>query len=333
MTKPIGDWTWNGATQRLSFLVLDPAFASTLSGDWALDDLDRVFDGLSKRRLERALMDTEHSVSVDLTLAVGQIVQLIGIHTTAGDANGTVLATVRDPVDSDLTPELVPVFQPIVSLRRNRTIGFEALARWKDENGELVRAAIEETALATNMLIASADALAQFQNAADDKTLFMHINLTGLDLMDDGIIGLVSALITGHDLQAGTLRLELTEQAALRDTRKALITIRGLKDIGAGLVLDDFGSGHSSFLWLADLPADSLKVDSALIERVADPRVQTILEALTLMAKRLGMQTTAEGVEDINVLPQLRTLGFDHAQGYALGRPMPLSKALAFLLD
>lgn len=333
MTKPIGDWIWNGASQRLSFSISDPSFAHTLSGDWALDDLDRVFDGLSKRRLERALSDIEQSVSVDLTLAAGQVVQLVGIRTAQNLANGTMLATLREPTDGDVAPELVAVFQPIVCLRRNQTIGFEALARWKDDKGQLVRAAIEETALATNMLIASADALAQFQSITSNKDLFMHINLTGLDLMDEGIIELVSALITGHNLKANTLRLELTEQAALRDTRKALATIHDLKDIGAGLVLDDFGSGHSSFLWLANLPADSLKIDSALIERVADPRVQTILEALTLMAKRLGMQTTAEGVEDIDLLPQLRALGFDHAQGYALGRPMPLSKALAFLTD
>ena len=104
-----------------------------------------------------------------------------------------------------------------------------------------------------------------------------------------------------------------------------------LRDAGAGIVLDDFGSGHSSFQWLADLPADALKVDASLVQQIDNPRVETILEALTLMARRLGMTSTAEGVEDLAMLTRLRTLGFDHAQGFALGRPQPAEDAEALL--
>ncbi len=333
MTSPIGDWQWNSASERVSFAMSDPKYSQILEGDWALEDLGRVFDGFSQERLERALLASDSNVSVDITLAAGQVLQLIGIQDEDGSARGTILALSSDLDENEPGPELVPVFQPILSLRRNQIIGFEALARWKDRKGQLVSGDLKETALATHMLIASADALAKFQKETADISLFMHINLTGLDLMDDRLVDLVSALITGHNLEPSTLKLELTEQAALRDTRKALSTIKALKSTGASLVLDDFGSGHSSFLWLADLPADSLKIDAALIERIHDKRVQTILEALTLMAKRLGMLTTAEGVEDIAILPVLRSLGFDHAQGYALGRPQPFDSALAYLIS
>ena len=333
MTSPIGDWQWNSATERVSFVVSDPKYDQILEGDWALEDLGRVFDGFSQERLERALLASDSNVSVDITLAAGQVLQLIGIQDEDGSARGTILSLSSDLDENEPGPELVPVFQPILSLRQNRIIGFEALARWKDRQGQLVSGDLKETALATHMLIASADALAKFQKETADISLFMHINLTGLDLMDDRLVDLVSALITGHNLEPSTLKLELTEQAALRDTRKALSTIKALKSTGVSLVLDDFGSGHSSFLWLADLPADSLKIDAALIERVHDKRVQTILEALTLMAKRLGMLTTAEGVEDIAILPVLRSLGFDHAQGYALGRPQPFDSALEHLIS
>ncbi|MEQ3747564.1 MAG: EAL domain-containing protein [Henriciella sp.] len=337
MSEAIGDWRWDKRTARLSLTVVAEHLANSLSGQWALGDLDKIVDGFSKRRIERALEEDESGILIELTLADGQEVQLVGAAVEEGNAQGIILEITPLP-DQDSTamnvgPALVPVFQPIVCLRQRRTIGFEALARWRGNDDSLSSGALDDQALATNMLIASAEALSALQLAHDDPDLFMHVNLTGVDLMDDMLVALVSALNTGQNLKDGSLRLELTEQAALRDTDKALSTVHALKAAGAGLVLDDFGSGHSSFLWLADLPADSLKVDADLIAQSQNPRVQTILEAVTLMAKRLGMKTTAEGVEDTAILPLLLQLGFDHAQGFALGRPMPFDEAKAFLLS
>jgi EAL domain-containing protein (putative c-di-GMP-specific phosphodiesterase class I) len=181
------------------------------------------------------------------------------------------------------------------------------------------------------MLIHAAESLVGFRKVARNPNLFVQVNITSLDLEDGELMDLISALQSGHQLAPGSIRLELTEQDALRDTQQTLNRLHDLKAAGAGIVLDDFGSGHSSFQWLADLPADALKVDASLIKQIDNPRVETILEALTLMARRLGMTSTAEGVEDEAVMPLLRTLGFDHAQGFALGRPMSVSKAEAFL--
>jgi EAL domain-containing protein (putative c-di-GMP-specific phosphodiesterase class I) len=337
MSEAIGDWRWDKRTARLSLTVVAGHLASSLSGQWALGDLDKIVDGFSKRRIERALEEDEGGILIELTLADGQEVQLVGAAVEEGNAQGIILEITplpdQDSTETIVGPALVPVFQPIVCLRQRRTIGFEALARWRGNDDSLSSGALDDQALATNMLIASAEALSALQLAHDDPDLFMHVNLTGVDLMDDMLVALVSALNTGQNLKDGSLRLELTEQAALRDTDKALSTVHALKAAGAGLVLDDFGSGHSSFLWLADLPADSLKVDADLIAQIQNPRVQTILEAVTLMAERLGMKTTAEGVEDTAILPLLLQLGFDHAQGFALGRPMPFDEAKAFLLS
>ena len=74
-----------------------------------------------------------------------------------------------------------------------------------------------------------------------------------------------------------------------------------------------------------------MKVDANLVQQIDNPRVETILEALTLMARRLGMTSTAEGVEDLSMMTRLRTLGFDHAQGFALGRPLPAEQTEALL--
>ncbi len=225
---------------------------------------------------------------------------------------------------------LLPVFQPIICLRSRRIEGFEALARWEDDGG--ARTPVGDTrGLASSMLIHAAEALNAFREATRNPGLFIQVNITSHDLQDDGLTDLLLALRSGHDLEPRAIRLELTEQDALRDTAQTLQRLNDLRDAGAGIVLDDFGSGHSSFQWLADLPADALKIDASLIQQVSNPRVETILEALTLMARRLGMTSTAEGVEDDGLLAQLRTLGFDHAQGFALGRPMGINQALQFL--
>ena len=117
----------------------------------------------------------------------------------------------------------------------------------------------------------------------------------------------------------------------MRDTEKVLETVNAIKSAGAALVLDDFGSGHSSFAWLADMQADALKIDPDLTRRIGDPRTEHILEAITLLASRLNMSVTAEGVEDKAMIAKLRQLHFTHVQGFAFSRPLQKEAALDFL--
>ena len=181
------------------------------------------------------------------------------------------------------------------------------------------------------MLIRAANELANWREQTRRSDLFVHVNLTGRDLAGGEVAGLIEALVSGHKLYNQSLRIELTEQAALRDFDEAIKVTRSIKTAGAGLVLDDFGSGHSSFLWLADMPADSLKIDPELTRRVGDNRTNIILEAVTLLASRLKMTVTGEGVENKADAAKLRALGFHYVQGYAFGRPMLADVALDFL--
>lgn len=331
MSVPIGEWQWNKSTQRLSLSLVPPALGRLLSGDWALDDLSNVLDGLSRQRLRAGLNTPDGDVALELSTAEGSVVHLAGGAVDDYWSRGVILSVGQEAAPKDgQVVELLPVFQPILCLRSRRVEGFEALARWEGDHpaGSPVG---DTQGLASSMLIQAAESLVSFRAVARNPNLFVQVNITSLDLEDDQLVALISALRSGHNLAPGSIRLELTEQDALRDTQQTLIRLNDLKAAGAGIVLDDFGSGHSSFQWLADLPADALKVDASLIQQIDNPRVETILEALTLMARRLGMTSTAEGVEDEAMMPRLRTLGFDHAQGFALGRPMSVSKAEAFL--
>lgn len=335
MTTTVGEWVWTAANSQLKVDVTSGKPLSILSGTWVLSDFGRLLDGLSQRRIEHILEAGQGSVACELNLANGERVQFIGAF-TGDDARGMLLSGTQSVAEGEHPgPELVPVFQPILSLITGDVVGFEALARWPSEGaaGAGAYRDFDDKALASNMLIHACEAISTIRAAILRQDVFMQVNLVSEDLMDDGLIDLVSALISGHDLSSGQLRLELTEQAALRNTERAIEVSHALCDVGAGLVLDDFGSGHSSFLWLADLPAHSLKIDSQLIAQIHKDRVRTILEVVCLMAKRLNMTVTAEGVEQNSIVSVLREIGFDYAQGFALGRPMRLPNVLKFLAE
>ena len=331
MADTIGEWQWDKRTQRLSLSVTSADLGRSLSGEWTLEDLSYVLDGLSRQRLRNGLDSDTADVSIELVTGQGDIIHLAGGVVDEEISRGVILSAIVAPSSApEARVELVPGFQPIVCLRSHRVEGFEALARWGDVDGDI--GPITDTdGLASSMLIHAAEALKTFRTVANNDQLFMQVNITSLDLTDAQLVDLVSALQSGHDLAPKSLKIELTEQDALRDTDQTLSRINQLRDAGAGIVLDDFGSGHSSFQWLADLPADSLKVDASLVKQIQNPRVETILEALTLIARRLGMTSTAEGVEDKAIMPKLRALGFDHAQGFALGRPMTAARMADFL--
>lgn len=330
MAETIGEWQWDRQTKRLTMTLTSPQIGSLLSGDWALDDLSHVIDGLSRQHLRSSLETPNGDVALELVTAEGDVVHLAGGAVDSTRSRGIILAmdrregpTLEGPVD------LVPVYQPILCLRAHRVDGFEALARWSDNAGE-VGPVSDRKGLATSMLIHAAEALKTLRSASGNDQLFMQVNVTSHDLKDAQLVELITELQDGHGLAPKSIKLELTEQVALRDTSQTLERIKQLREAGAGIVLDDFGSGHSSFQWLADLPADSLKVDASLIAQMDNRRVETILEGLTLISRRLGMTSTAEGVEDAGMMARLRELGFDHAQGFALGRPMTVNKAEAF---
>lgn len=330
-----GSWIWRPVTGRLEIDAPSGTPLADLGGSWSIDALEKMLEGLSRGRLRRVFEPGDGPVRCPLRLSNGQDVHLVGMFVSETEARGMLLTGEDfpeiDPADLRPGPDLVPVYQPIISLRDGRVVGFEALARWNGSDLTAPPSRWEDQALAFNMLIRSAETLAELRREAKRDDLFMHVNLTARDLIRSNIPALIDALMSGHKLPERALRIELTEQAALRDGAKTLSAAMALKAVGAGLVLDDFGTGHSSFAWLADLPFDSLKIDHGLTARLGEARTDTVLSTITLLAQRLGMSTTAEGVEKREDGGRLRALGFDHAQGFAFARPMDAKSALKFL--
>jgi len=326
-----GHWNWSPKEAELTITMRADDALRHLAGTWSLSAFSVLLDGLSRSRLMRAFETPGDGVSCALGLSDGRRIRLMGQFEDNGSAHGEVMSVDRVSAELGPGPLLVPAYQPIISLRTGRTAGFEALARWQGDEG-VTDATFEDPALATNMLIHAAESLAMWRLEAEDPELFVQVNLTGRDLaLGDEIARLIETLRHGYDLPEGVLKVELTEQAALRDPTRALAAVNAIKRAGAALVLDDFGSGHSSFAWLADMPADALKIDADLTRRVGEPRTDHILETITLLAQRLDMVATAEGVEDKAMVSRLRSLGFDYVQGFAFARPMDREDAIAFL--
>jgi len=336
MSLPIGDWTWDNRTERLTLSPEPGSFAEFLSGVWTLADLSRVLDGLSAAHLTNLFVGDLNAVSCILLLADGRRLRLIGGQRAEGMLSGLILSDQDGggpPHGLDeLMPDLVPVYQPIFEISGQSATGFEALARWQ-QTDQTALDHLHDRTLASNMLIEAVNALAHWRSCSGRDDLYVQVNVTAEDLSDPGFPDLISALITGYDLPEGALRLELTEHAALRDSAQVIEMVERISQLGVRMVLDDFGSGHSSFLWLAHLPADAIKVDASLISELDKPRVRTILKSIARLARQLGQLSVAEGVEDAALLPLLESLGFTHAQGFGLSRPLSVDDVTALLLQ
>ena len=334
MSFPIGDWSWDRQTARLTLQPQAGTSVEPLSGIWQLSDLARVLDGLSAAHLKSVFANDVSAVSCELVLAEGQRLNLIGGVDAEGGVSGILLSDQDETVNpgsKDHPPlTLAPVYQPIFDITGQRIAGFEALARWHGDQGTALDY-LNDRSLAPNMLIEAVNALATWRQKTGRDSLYVQVNVTAQDLGDAHFPDLISALMTGYDLPDGALRLELTEHAALRDSLQVIEIAKVLRERGVRLVLDDFGSGHSSFLWLAHLPADALKIDAALIAELNNLRVQAILSMVTDLAQALGLLSVAEGVEDRAMLPVLEELGFTHVQGFGLARPVSAADALDVL--
>ena len=138
-------------------------------------------------------------------------------------------------------------------------------------------------------------------------------------------------MLSGTGLDPSKLQLEVTESALLRADKSPRL-LSSIKALGVGLVLDDFGTGHSSLASLKAYPLDALKIDRSFVARAMDNSSDaSICEIIVMMAHKMGLAAIAEGVETAGQLDLLTSLGCDEMQGYLISRPLPPEKALAYL--
>jgi len=222
-------------------------------------------------------------------------------------------------------------YQPQIDLRTQRLTGVEALIRWKRHpDGEILFPAqflelAEETGLIVPIgdwvLSTACSTAARWQAHAPNIT--MAVNFSPLQFRSAELPRLVEKAIAASGLSAAALVVELTESTLMRDDLVAGPSLHALKELGCRIALDDFGTGYSSFSYLTRFPVDELKIDQSFIRGVAgDRKMQSIVTALVVMARGLGMETVAEGIETQETAQFLSDIGCNVGQGYLFGRAL-----------
>ena len=263
--------------------------------------------------------------------------QLQGLVDLGSSRAAPVPRTVKEPYGPDALRwaiaggELVNHYQPKVHLASGKVAGVEALVRWQHpQDGLIFPDQFIATAEANGLIDdltrkVLGPALRQLQMWQDaGLTLHMAVNVSMDSLGALEFPDFVACEVSHSSIFPGSLTLELTESRLMKDHLASfdILTRLSLKHIG--LSIDDFGTGHSSLSQLLDIPFDELKVDQGFVHGAfRQPTLKAIFDASLGMAKRLGMRTVAEGVEDRADWEFVRASGCDLAQGYFIGRPMP----------
>jgi EAL domain-containing protein (putative c-di-GMP-specific phosphodiesterase class I)/GGDEF domain-containing protein len=231
---------------------------------------------------------------------------------------------------------LAVAYQPKFDFRSRTVTGVEALVRWPNHRGgplgpDIFVPMAEETghiqALTEWVLIRAVADQAALRHAGHD--ISMSVNLSGRLLHDQDFAAKILAIIGAA---AGRFCLEVTETAAMENPKLAMRSLEKYRAAGVSVAIDDYGSGLSSLAYLKDIPATELKIDKAFVLDIADSKRNSLLVRSTIdLGHSLGMQVTAEGVETATALSLLALMGCDAAQGYFIGRPMPLDHLIDFL--
>lgn len=233
-------------------------------------------------------------------------------------------------------------YQPICDLASGRIVAFEALARWTTEDGRELSPndfipVAEESGLIVPLgrwaMDEAARTLAAWDVAAGGCCLArMAVNLSAIQLQRDEIAPMVRDTLQRHGIDGRRLTLELTESAIVSDPDRIARTMRALKEVGTTLAMDDFGTGYSNLAYLQKLPIDLLKIDRSFVSgMLADRDKVAIVRAILSLAQALGMQTTAEGIETLELGQTLAALGCTYGQGFVFARPLPSDQAYALV--
>jgi len=258
----------------------------------------------------------------------------------------TVAARERMALELSLRPALAREefelhYQPRIDLRTMRLVGIEALIRWNHpERGRVAPQQFIGIAEETGLIVPIGrwvlrEACRQTRSLIDEfgRPVRVSVNVSARQLAQPAFVDEVRAALDFAGLHPSSLELELTESALIEDLERTAAMLRELQALGVKLAVDDFGTGYSGLAYLRRLPIDVLKLDRSFVLG-DDGRIGAFefVKAFVDMAHALQMSVVAEGVETAEVLDFLRAARCDEAQGYLLGRPLPLAELRALLL-
>ncbi|SER30763.1 EAL domain-containing protein [Parafannyhessea umbonata] len=227
-------------------------------------------------------------------------------------------------------------YQPVIRSITGNLCGLEALVRWDDPDHELLSPASFIPALETSKQIHKLDCFVvreicrNYRRVVDSgaATVPVSFNLSRLDFILCDVFQEVEDAVMRYDVPRDMIRVEITESMLATDAERVRGQMERFRAAGYQVWMDDFGSGYSSLNLMKDNDFDAMKIDMEFLSNFND-KSRGIIESVVAMAKRLGVQTLAEGVETQEEFCFLRDIGCEKVQGYLFGKPMPYERCMA----
>ncbi|MFT7559443.1 MAG: diguanylate cyclase (GGDEF)-like protein [Flavobacteriales bacterium] len=237
--------------------------------------------------------------------------------------------------------QLFLVYQPKFNLSDNSISGFEALLRWRDNDGNIIFpdkfiSIAEQSGLIVRMgewVLRTAMAELKAIHANGWTSTHMSINVSAAQLRHSDFLPMLSRVVAESDVEAQYIDLEITESMAMQDADAALNILNKVKELGFTLSIDDFGTGFSSLSQLQKMPLDRLKIDQSFVRTSNEESGREIVEMIIQLANTLEIKVIAEGVEKNSELDLLKKLDCDEIQGFLYAKPMSKDALYQWMKD
>lgn len=231
--------------------------------------------------------------------------------------------------------ELMLYYQPQIDTAKKNIFGMEVLLRWKHpELGFVSPAEFIPIAEETGLIIeigrwSMEQACSQLKkwHESGNAELRMSINLSVKQFYQPDLVSMVSRILEKYDIAPYCFEIEFTESLSMHNSENFIKTVESLKNINIHLSVDDFGTGYSSLSYLTQLPLDKIKIDRSFIKKMLSSKQdEIVIKTIIGLAKNLGMQIIAEGVEEECQADFLKAHGCHQMQGYFFSKPVPAEK-------
>jgi EAL domain-containing protein (putative c-di-GMP-specific phosphodiesterase class I) len=241
----------------------------------------------------------------------------------------SLMGELRRGIDQD---QLFIAYQPKLDLKTGNITHAEALVRWRHPTEGMVPPdrflpLAEETGVVREITRFVLRRVMEECQAGDGPRISVSVNVAAADVSDPEFARHVIRTLRETGFDPARLTLEITESAIIRSRQTALQVLEALKDYGIRLSIDDYGTGQSTLSYLKTLPVHELKIDKMFVTRLCENEGDLIMVKSTIdLAHQLGLSVVAEGTEDWTTIGRLAELGCDYAQGFGIGRGMPLAE-------
>ncbi len=358
----IGDQLLAIAAQRIAGQIAGKGIAARLGGDEFAVILTGISDSQSVIAIGQAIVDAV-SAPMEIERLRLEIGASVGIAFAPGDADtrdnllrcadlalyhakeqgrGCLSVYDRDmheamqerrQMTSDLRlaisrGELALHYQPLIEIKTGEVQGYEALLRWQHPTlGAISPADFIPIAEETGLIVPIGEWVIRTgldELASWPEHLSMAINLSPIQIRSDNLIPVLIQSLASSGVAPPRVELEITESVLLHDSEDNVAVLHRLREMGLRIALDDFGTGYSSLNYLRSFPFDKIKIDRTFVDSLNDrPENQAIVDAVVGLAANLNMGTTAEGVESLLQLEELKRNGCVQAQGFLFDRAQP----------